>query len=254
VLVGLAAAGAIGNAATASLWKRIHARQPALNLRAVEGGLGNGLTLAVLGGFRAIIADFVWLANSAAWEKRDLVRSLNLIRLTTAIDPRPLYFWINGSRMIAYDMPVWRAEAETSNAMAPSPARQQTFDHTQAKIALDYLEAGLKHHPANPLLLLEIGNVHLRRLDDTARAAEYYRDAALRPGAPHYAGRIYAELLKQLGRNKEALDWLKELHPTLDPKDPTEMADLVLHRIRSLEAQLGIPPGDRYRVSGHSER
>ncbi len=254
VLAILGATGVAGHLATGPLWERIRARQPALELSAVEGGLGHGLTLALLGGFRSIIADFLWLANNSAWEQRDLARSLNLIRLTTAVDPRPLYFWINGARMIAYDMPVWRAEDELArHGAAPASGWRERVDREQAGVALGYLETALKQHPRNPFLTLEMANIHLRRLDDVARAAELYRDAALLPGAPPYAARIYAELLKRQGKDREALEWLKALHATLDARNPHAMAEVVLDRIAELENKLGIPADERYRPADESK-
>ncbi|MGH8020728.1 MAG: tetratricopeptide repeat protein [Opitutaceae bacterium] len=247
VLVVLGATGLAGRRAAGPLWDRMQAREPALDLKAVEGGLGQGLTLALLGGFRAIVADFLWLANNLAWEQRDLVRSLNLIRLTTAVDPRPLYFWINGARMIAYDMPVWRTGEFAENRPALASAKQKRIDREQAEIALGFLEEALRQHPGNPFLTLEMANIHLRRLGDVARAAELYGAAALLPGAPAYAARIYAELLKRQGRDREALEWLKALYPKLDPRNPYDLTDVVFERIEELEEKLNVPRDSRYR-------
>ena len=67
--------------------------------------------LALLGGFRALVADGTWIRMYDVWEERDLPVVDTLIRLVTAIDPRPLYFWLNGARIMAYDMPDWRVAA-----------------------------------------------------------------------------------------------------------------------------------------------
>jgi len=245
VLLALVVAGAIGSWFVSPAWTRIRQHDPALNLAALEDALGQGVTVALLGGFRSLVADFLWLANNAAWEARNLPKSQSLIRLTTAVDPRPLYFWINGARMIAYDMPVWRIDEQSNRKVLTEKARRQV-DCEQAEVALELLEAALRHHPSNPLVSIEIANIHLRRLGDVETAARFYRAAASQPGAPGFAARIHAELLKKLGRRKEALEWLVAHHRKLDPQDPAALAAVVLQRIRELEESLAIPRPERY--------
>lgn len=222
-------------------WQEIRAAEPAFHPRSLEGTVGQGLTLGLLGGFRAVLADFVWLKMNSHWEQRQLPPTHKLIELTTAIDPRPLYFWINGARIIAYDMPVWRYEEAGVHADDPSPLRR-AIDEEQAQAALEVLNAGLQVHPHNPHLLIEIANIHLHRRKDLESAAAFYRLAAEQPGAPRYAARIHAEVLKQLGRPREAYDWLRQIYPGLPPEDP--MTPFVLGRIRELEAVLNLPAWD----------
>ncbi|NBW87504.1 MAG: hypothetical protein EBR23_11955, partial [Planctomycetia bacterium] len=59
------------------------ARQPALRLDAA--GAGQGATLAILGGFRALVADLAWIRMYAVWERRDLPGTETLLRLVTTI-------------------------------------------------------------------------------------------------------------------------------------------------------------------------
>ena len=66
------------------------------------------------------------------------------------------------------------------------------------------------------------------------------------PGAPYFAGRIHAEILREMGRNREAYDWLVALHKKLPRKVPDAMADGVLARIRALERVLGIAEPESY--------
>jgi hypothetical protein len=161
------------------------------------------------------------------------------------VDPRPLYFWINGARMIAYDMPHWRVRVAGGSARVPLVV-QRRIDEEQAWVALGLLERALAAHPMHPLLLLEIAHIHQRRRHDLVTASEYYRLAAQAPGAPYYAARIYAELLKKQGRSREALEWLRSVHPTLPTNNEQANADVVLARIRELENALQVPEDERY--------
>jgi hypothetical protein len=246
LFLALLALGLITRPIEAPAWEEVKKSQPELNLASIEVGLGQGLTIGLLGGFRAIAADLLWIQTNAVWERNDLPATQTMVRLVSAVDPRPLYFWLNGSRMIALDMPVWRIEAAGGFDDVPQ-AVQTRFNHEQARVALNHLETALDFHPNHPLVLVEIANIHLRRLDDVETAAEYYRVAALDPRAPYYAARIHAELLRRLGREGEAYQWLMALHPQLDPDNLFAMADVVLGRIRELEEELGIPPEQAYR-------
>lgn len=243
VLVVLGATGLALRPLEAPAWNALKSTQPALKLDSIQGALGQGVTVGLLGGFRAIVADFFWLKTNSVWSDNDLPATQTYVHLVTAIDPRPLYFWLNGSRMIAYDMPNWRIQAAGGYDDVPQGV-QRRIDEEQSRVGVDYLKEGFGHHPDEPLLYIEIANIYLNRLKDNATAGEYYLKAARQPDAPHYAARIYAELLRRMDRNVEAYAWLKELYLTL-PKGPdapiTAQADVVLERIRELETELSIP-------------
>lgn len=238
--------GALLGRLAAPVWSAARERQPALRLDSSLAGAGQGVTLALLGGFRALIADGTWIRMYVQWEKRDLPGTQSLIELVAALDPRPVYFWINGARILAYDLTAWRVEAaggyETIGAAA-----EESIGREQGNIALRHLDAAMAFHPANPDLWVERANIQLNRLHDLTAAAESYRRAWEQPHAPYYAARLYAELLRRLGRKREALDWLRQLHPTLPPGDEGAARDRVLDRIRDLERELHVPADQSYR-------
>ncbi len=176
------------------------------------------------GGLRPLVAGGCWLRANLAWERRDEAATIAWLDLTVAADARPAYFWLNGSRMLAYDLAEWGAETGSK--------RNEDF----AQRALAFLEKGVRGRGADPALLIEMGNLHLRRRGDLEKAAYYYRCAAKQPGAPYYAARIHAELLLALGRPAEALAWLRQVLPALPEDDPAARRGVVVARIRALEA------------------
>lgn len=192
---------------------------------------GQGGLPAVLGGLRAAVAGGFWLRASLAWERRDPEATAALLELTVAADERPVYFWLNGARMLAYDVPEWLP------ATAPAVVRRQV-NEVQAQRALVFLAKGLRRHGPDFALYVEQANIHLRRRGDLESAARCYRLAAEQPGAPHYAGRLHAGLLGGLGRPQEALAWLRRILPTLPADDPAARRDVVQARIRALEQEL----------------
>ncbi len=243
VLGGLALAGLLlrplGNAAAPS--DRLAPGVATTSMSAAQG-----LTLGVLGGFRGIVADFVWLRAYVVWEQRDAPKTETLLNLATTIDPRPVYFWLNGARMLAYDLPGWRVAAAGGYDAVPA-AWQRRIITEQAQLALTFLERGRAQHPQDAAFWIERANIELNRLHDRAAAAESYRRAWSLPGAPYYAARLHAQLLWQLGRRAEAYAWLTRLHPALPAHDESTAANLVLARIRTLERELKIPADRAYR-------
>lgn len=222
------------------VWNQMREDQPALDLADLEGALGQGITVGLLGGFRALAANFMWLRANESWQRDDLPVTQTMIQFTTTIDPRPMFFWLNGARMIGYDMPVWRVR-EIGEWEDVPPTVIHKIEEEQATVAIRYLQRGLKYHPNHPLLYVDIANLYQRKVLDLDEAAKYYRLAAEAPNAPRYAARIYAEILKRADRPRDAYDWLVKLYPTLDRHAPGDRSDEVLSRIYSLEQELQIP-------------
>lgn len=245
-VLGLALAGALLHRWVEPAWQAARARQPALRLDSSLTAAGQGVTLALLGGFRALVADATWLRMYALWEERDLPGTETLLRLVGGLDPRPVYFWLNGTRIIAYDFPVWRVQAAGGHEVVPE-REQRRIGQEQGRQALQHLEQAMSFHPASADLWVERANVQLNRMGDLLGAAESYRRAWEQPRAPYYAGRMHAELLRRAGRKADALAWLVHLHQTLPVGDEAAARDVVLDRIRQLEGELGLAPERRYR-------
>ena len=178
-----------------------------------------------------LAADVAWLQLNLAWEQRDEPAVRMLMRWTLAAAPQVGYFRVNSARITAYDFPAWREQAQP---LAPAAVvarwRVQAADE-----ATGLLLAGGKDDPA---LWLEAANIALYAAGDPDLAAQRYRKAAELPGAPWHAGRVHAQLLRELGREREALDWLRGWAPKLPADDPAAQRDLVLARIAELEQGL----------------
>ena len=194
---------------------------------------GSGGSLAVLGGLRSAVASGFWLRANLAWEKRDAAETKALLYLTVAADERPLSFWLNGARMLAYDLPEWRMDEH-------SPAAWRDRVRAEyAVAAMDFLQCGETWRGSTPEFTLEMANIRLRVLGDQEGAARLFRQAAEQPGAPYYAARIHGELLRALGRPAEALAWLRQILPGLPPDDPAARREVVVQRIKELESVVG---------------
>jgi hypothetical protein len=223
----------------------LRAAQPERRAASLTAMAGQGLMLGVLGGFRAITADLTWVRVFAIWEQHDLPATETMLRLVTAIDPRPVYFWLNGARIVANDMTAWRVAAAGGYDAVPV-AEQQRLAAQQGRLALRRLDEARAFHPGNVDLWIERASIELNRLHQPLAAAESYRRAWALPGAPYFVARLHAEMLRRAGHPAEALAWLVRLHPQLPAGDETAGADLVLARIRDLERELGVPAARAY--------
>jgi len=267
VVVGvLAATGWALDPLEQPAWAAVRATEPALKLDTLQAALGQGITVGLLGGFRSLVADFLWIKGEYTWEDHDLPGSLTCYQLATTLDPRRLYFWIDASQRIANDMPYWRIEAEGGSDKVPR-SRQEAIFQEQNQAAVRFLQNALAYHPNAPTVLEAIANVYYFRAKDYREAANYYRLAALQQAEPSFAGRQTARMLQLVGRNQEAYDWLKQRFaflpkppgspgskagPTGQPvtvKEQTDQmeVDEMLENIRKLEATLGIPPSQAFR-------
>ena len=247
ILLLLVLLGLLARPIEAPAWKAVKAGQSEMNLEAFEGALGQGLIIGVLGGFRAILADFLWIRTNIIWERKDRAKLDSMVRLVTTLDPRPDFFWINGSRMIAYDVPNWRIREEGGYSDV-SDERQQAIDLEQSAQAFDLIDQALNFHPNNAKLYLEKAQIYLNRLKDDANAAKWFLKASQQEDAPYFAGRIHAELLRKQGLDAEAYDFLKNLHIEL-PNIPSAQKGIILERILNLEKTLEIPPHERFMPS-----
>ncbi len=149
-----------------------------------------GAPILPIGGFRTAAADWLWLENNLAWEVRDAERVRQLINLTVRTDPESRYFWLNSARMLAYDLPTWRARLEPN---APAAVRDR-WRRDGAGEALQLLDRGLRRHGNSAALYLEKGSINLYGLGDRTAAAKCFRLAATQADAPEFAKRIWQRL------------------------------------------------------------
>ncbi len=223
-----------------SAWKVVKVGQVEIGLEKIETSLGQGFIIGTLGGFRTILADFAWLQLYNVWVQKKRAELSALIRLVTTLDPRPEFFWINASRMLAYDVSAWRIKDEGGYFLLPK-ARQEAINSEQSEQAFALLHRALEFHPDSPYLHLEIGQIYMNCLKDDGRAAEWFLKASELPNAPYFAARIYAELLRCQGRLREAYNYLKQHFFKLE-EAPFPQREIVLDRIRYYEELLDLSP------------
>src|SRR5437588_5599156 len=206
-----------------------------LDLREKIGQLG---FVAALSGFRAIVADFLFIEAHVAWERTEWGRVLFLLRQVTTLQPHVPLFW----DIAAWHM-AWNASAATMNdSSQPRMALRVKAQREYFALGKDFLERGIKNNPDKPQLYESLALLYREKYNDHARASEYFAKAAMLPGAHSYDRRFSAyELSYCEGREREAYERLRVLY---DEGEKERLPTLIKH-LNSLEEKLGIPPPQR---------
>src|ERR1041384_4432894 len=206
-----------------------------LDLREKLGQLG---FMAALSGFRAVVADFLFIEAHVAWERTEWGRVLFLFRQVTALQPHVPLFW----DMAGWHM-AWNASAAAINdSSQPRMALRVKTQRDYFELGKDFLERGIKNNPNQPQLYESLALLFREKLNDHERASECYAKAAVLPGAHSYDKRFSAyELSYCEGREREAYERLRSLYD----EGERERLPTLIKRLKVLEDKLGIPEDQR---------
>jgi len=212
---------------------------PTGRIEHLEPVLGQGVVLAVLGGFRAMVANALFIRGYVYWEERDAVATEAMLSLATEIEPASMYFWINRARMVGYDFAIWRIDELGGFATVPEYVQQQLMK-AEAERAMAILQRAELFHPHRFEISLEMARLSMNRLQDRERAAHWFGVAAEMEGAPYFVQRLYAQMLYETGRVAQAYRYLRKHLRSLPAADPMAARRIVVQRIRALEDALGM--------------
>src|SRR5436305_3481448 len=206
-----------------------------LDLREKIGQLG---FVAALSGFRAMLADFLFIQAHVAWERTEWGRVLFLFRQVTTLQPHVPLFWETAAWHMA-----WNASAAAINdATQPRQTLRVKAQRDYFELGKDFLERGIKNNPRNPKLYESMAMLYRDKYNDHARASEFYRKAADCPGAPDYDKRFSAyELSYCDGWEPQAYLQLRGLYDEAE----RERLPTLIKRLKYLEAKLNVPKEQR---------
>ena len=206
-----------------------------LDLREKLGQLG---FLAALSGFRAIVADALFIQAYSAWENTEWGRMLLLFRHVTTLQPRVLLFWDTAAWHMAWNASV----AAMNDRNQPRLALRVKAQREYFALGKDFLERGIENNPDRPDLYEALARLYKEKYKDHERASEYYAKAAAVPGAAPWDRRFSAyELSDCEGREREAYERLRSLYD----EGEKERLPTLIKRMKFLEGKLGIPQEQR---------
>ncbi len=213
VIAALSIAGALS-----APFKRVS--DPAELREIASAPVGGASMLAILGGYKSVIADFIWIRAYCAWEKKDSAECSASIDLACSLDPQMATFWTQGARMIAQDMPHWFL------ARLPKAQRDEAslnlFRRKQSLIAVALLDRGLKLNPDNLQMLIAKGQI-LISVEKFAEAEKVFAKAKTLSDE-FYSRRIYASLAAKNGKFDAALKELEKMLSEAEADNPVRAA------------------------------
>jgi hypothetical protein len=201
----------------------------------IRSQLGQTGFVAALSGFRALMADLLWIRAGSAFDKTEWPRMQMLLHAATQLQPRAVVFWEMAHFHMAYDA----AHAMRLNVRGqPSSALRRSAELEYVRIGEDFLKEGIVFNPDSATLWQRLGELYSRRKNDPALAAEAYAEASRKPGALKFLRRMSAyELAKVPGREREAYERLRSLYL----EGEQERLPNLLRLLRQLEEKLAVP-------------
>ncbi|ODS32824.1 MAG: hypothetical protein SCARUB_02030 [Candidatus Scalindua rubra] len=121
------------------------------------------IPITLLGSFRGVLVDFLWIRGIARHEERKFYELLAINNLITKLQPHFPSVWIFQAWNMCYNIAhEWE-----------SPENKWKW----IKTGLNFAEKGASKNPANGDLLFEIGYIYFHKFDSRSfRYADYYRE------------------------------------------------------------------------------
>ena len=218
----------IGCAIAMSPVKHAIKNASSLQVSSIRASLGSGSLFAVLGGYRSLVADMVWIRSYVSWENKDISKCVSSMELACAIDPEMTTFWTQAASIIAFDIPHWllkRLPLKSQN-----DEKLDFYKKHQARQAMMFLDKGLKMFPNNYKLLIQQGQIAIsaKRFD---LAEDYFRRAT-KVDDSFYSRRILAALLIINGKISEAKKILKSVYNEAEVDNPVR--EIIKKQLNSL--------------------
>lgn len=187
----------------------------------VRASLGGGMLFGVLGGYRSLVSDLIWIKSYIEWEKKDVSACMASIELAASVDPYMTVFWTQGAAIIAFDTPHWLLRNLPKNRQNDEALRLLKI--RQGRTALKFLDKAIPMFPQNDELLIQKGQIAIG-IGDFPLAQECFGAVAQRANSSIYSRRIYASLLEKNGKLREAIPVLESVLKDMNSDSPARKA------------------------------
>ncbi|HIE50879.1 MAG TPA: tetratricopeptide repeat protein [Armatimonadetes bacterium] len=147
---------------------------------------------AIMGGFRSLAADILWMKTDQYWHSGRWFRMLPICKAVALLEPNFIEVWTITGWHLAYNMSV--------EANSPEEAAKFIRD------GITFLREGIKWNPNRYDLYFELGWTFYDKLNNYERAAEYFKKA-LQFKHPAYMERLIAHAYERVPDIDQALKW-----------------------------------------------
>jgi hypothetical protein len=208
--------------------------------RAIRDRVGQEGAIALLAGFRGIVADFIWIQGHSRWEKKQWLQQYNDMQMVVFLQPQSTLFWDVGAWHMAYNIG-YAERVDTNNYTVAQGLKRERVWHDRAR---DFLKRGIENIPHRYDLYFKLGWLYWHKYKDAASAAREFQRAAQFPEAPSYVGRMYARAVEQAGDVGAAYEYWRRLW-FQDHEKSQQLWPVVEREVRRLEEQLQVPAEQR---------
>jgi len=236
LMLGITAGGMI------PLERRVHQER----LRLQYGGapvslemrdrVGQGMAMALLAGFRGVVADFVWIQSQGFWEKKEWLRQCRNIELATLLQPQSVLFWDLGAWHMAWNIG-YAARTDPNNRTDAIGIKREREWHERAR---RFLARAIENMPHRYEMYFAMGWLLQEKFQDSCRAEAYFAQALQCRGAPAHLARLDARALERCGRKQAAYEAWKRLY-----RMSNQAQSIVERELRHLENELNVPETQR---------
>jgi hypothetical protein len=202
--------------------------------------LGQGMAIALLAGFRGVVADFIWIQGHGYWERKEWLRQFRDIELVATLQPQSILFWDTGAWHMAWN--IGYAVSVDTNVYTQAQAmrrQREWWDRAEA-----FLKRGIENVPNKYNLYFSLGWLYQEKFKDYCLAAQYFEKAASFPDAPSYITRMHARSLERCGDLRGAYAYWVNLW-SQDHTKVDQNWSIVEREIRRLEDLMNLPDDRR---------
>ena len=229
--------------ALAPLEQRIHRERNRLKYGSAKAALtlhdriSQNAWIALLAGFRGVVADFIWIQGHQFWENKQWLRQYRTLETTVMLQPQSILFWDVGAWHMAWNIG-YAERVDTNNLTQAQGLKRERIWHERAR---DFLLRGIENIPNRFDLYFKLGWLYQQKFKDDCAAAACFAKALGFADAPAYVGNEAARAFERCGDVAGAYKvWVK-----LWRAGRTPFRNVIEREIKRLEYQLNVPDNER---------
>ena len=152
----------------------------------------------VLGGFKGLAADLLWLQVETLFHSGQSHKMLPVLRSVTFLQPKFITPWAVGGWHLSYNISVTFKDKEPEEEAAWIQA------------GIDFLKEGITYNPERYDLYFELGWTFYHKVKNYAEAVRYLELACKFPG-PDYLPNVLAHAYEKNGQIDRSIETWKEI-------------------------------------------
>ena len=186
---------------------------------------GDFINFFIIGGFRGVAADVLWLRADKYWYHGEWYKILPIYRTIAWLQPHFIEVWSLGSWHMAYNL----------YAYSKDDLQKQQF----LQMGIDFLKEGIIKNRDKYILYFELGWTYFHKAESYDEAIRFLKKAVQFDSAPTYIDRLIAHAYRNKGDFAgEAAAWKTAL--VVHPEDEYHI-ELCRQFLEKCKRRIGTP-------------